>query len=152
MAGLALADRTGVRIRERYQPIRDHPVAGKALVGLGQQPLGRRDRLLQLADQPAQPPITRPAGTCPAGVGRHRLHLPQGVPGDRRDLAGEPVHLAHRYPGAPPQGAGQLLHATPGRPAPVAEPGPAGRPTALDAADQPTELADRVLQQVGVGG
>jgi hypothetical protein len=34
--GLALADRAGVRVRKRHQPIGDHPIAGKALVGLGQ--------------------------------------------------------------------------------------------------------------------
>ena len=27
--------------RKRHQPVRDHPVAGQALVGLGQQPIGR---------------------------------------------------------------------------------------------------------------
>jgi hypothetical protein len=43
------------------------------------------------------------------------------------------------------------LHPPPGGPATVAEPGPAGGTAALDPADQPTQLADRTLQQVGVG-
>jgi hypothetical protein len=105
---LALADRPGVRITQAHQPIRDHPVAGQPLVGLGQQPPGGGDRLLQLTDQPTQPPITRPAGTCPAGGARYHLHVPQGVPRDPGDLGGEPVHLRHCHPGAPPQAAGQL--------------------------------------------
>ena len=72
---LALADRAGVRIRERHQPISDHPVAGQPLRGLRQQPLGRTDRLLQLTDPPTQPPVTGSAGQRPAGVARHHLHL-----------------------------------------------------------------------------
>jgi hypothetical protein len=90
-------------------------------------------------------------GTCPAGVTRHHLDLLQGLPGDLSDLGGEPVPLGHRHPGAPPQGAGQLLHPPASGPATVPEPGPAGGTAGLDAADQPTKLADGVLQQVGVG-
>jgi len=53
MLGLALADRAGVGVGQRHQPVGNHPVTGKALVGLDQQPLGRGNRLGQLADQPA---------------------------------------------------------------------------------------------------
>jgi hypothetical protein len=53
-AGAALADRAGVQVRKRHQPVWDHPVTRKPLVGLGQQPLGRGDRRLDLADQAAR--------------------------------------------------------------------------------------------------
>jgi hypothetical protein len=151
LAGLALADGAGVGVAQAHQPVGDHPVAGQPLVGLGQQPPGRRDRLGQLLDQPTQPPIAGSTPQRPPGIVCHRLHLLQGVPRDLSDLAGEPVDLGHRYLGAPAQGPGQPFHPPPSRPASIAEPGPAGRPTALDPADQPTELADRTLQQIGVG-
>jgi hypothetical protein len=150
--GLALADRAGVRVGQRHQPIGNHAVTGQPLVGLGQQPPGRGDRLLQLTDQPTQPPVARSTGQRPAGVARHHLHLLQGVPGDLSDLAGQPVHLTHCHPGAPAQRASQLLEPPARRPTPVPEPGPAGDAASLDAAHQPTDLAHRLLQQVGVGG
>ena len=86
-----------------------------------------------------------------AGVARHHLHFPQGVPGDPGDLAGEPIHLAHRHPGPPPQRPGQLLHPPASRPAAVAESGPADGTAALDAPHQPTQLAHGLLQQIRVG-
>jgi hypothetical protein len=147
----ALADGAGIRVRQRHQPIRNHPIPGQPLIGLGQQPLGGRDRLLKLAGQPPEPPIAGSAHKRPPGVARHYLHLLQGVPCDRRDLTGQPVHLGHRHPGAPPQRPSELLHPPPSGTTAVAEPGPAGRPAGLDPADQPTQLAHRVLQQVGVG-
>jgi len=52
MLGLALADRASIRVGKAHQPISDHPIAAKPLLGLPQQPLGLADRLLQLADQP----------------------------------------------------------------------------------------------------
>jgi hypothetical protein len=149
--GLALADRPGVRIAQADQPIGDHPVARKPLIGLPQQPTGEPDRLLQLTHQPPKPPIVGSAATRPAGVADHRLHLAQGLPGQPGDLAGQPVHLDHRLPTTTAQRMRQLPHPPPRRPAPIPEPGPAGRPTTLDAPHQPTQLAHRLLQQVGVG-
>ena len=96
MLRLALADRPSIRIAKAHQPISDHPIAAKPLLGLPQQPLGLADRLLQLADQPPKPPIawsTRPGA---AGVATHHLDLTQGLAGNPSDLGGEPVHLGHR--------------------------------------------------------
>jgi hypothetical protein len=129
---LVLADRAGVRVGQRHQPVGNDPVTGQPLVGLGQQPLGRGHRLLEFADQPTQPPIARSASQATTGVARHHLHLPQGVPRDRRDLAGEPIHLRHRHLAPPPQRPGQLLHPPPSRASSIAKRGPAGRPSGLD--------------------
>jgi hypothetical protein len=54
-------------------------------------------------------------------------------------------------PGPPPQRARQLFHPPASRPATVAEPGPADGTAALDTPHQPTDLAHRPLQQIGVG-
>jgi hypothetical protein len=49
------------------------------------------------------------------------------------------------------QRLGELPHPPPGRPTTVTKRGPGGRTPRLDPPHQPTELPDRVLQQVGVG-
>ncbi len=75
-ARLTLADRPGIRIRQRHHSIRDAAVAGKPLVGLPQQPPGERDGLVELAGQPRQPAV---AGSMGAGA--------VGGAVDRGDLA-----------------------------------------------------------------
>jgi hypothetical protein len=53
---------------------------------------------LQLADQPAKPPVTASAHQGAAGVARHRLDLSERPPGNRRDLTGQPVDFRRRHP------------------------------------------------------
>jgi hypothetical protein len=67
------------------------------------------------------------------------------------DLAGEPIDLTHRHPGTPPQGPGQLPHPPPGRTTTITIGSAAGRATRLNMAHQPTEFADRLLEQIRVG-
>jgi hypothetical protein len=75
-------------------------VAGQPLVGLGQQPPGQDDGLLELAGQPCKPAIAWAVGQHPVGAALHGSDLAEGLPGDRGDLGGEPVDLAHRHAGA----------------------------------------------------
>jgi hypothetical protein len=120
--------------------------------------------LLQPLDQPSQATVVRPLGTRPPGVAGDLLGLRHGPPGNGRDLGGEPVDLGGGLPGAPPQGLGDLPEPASGcagavakrraggRAGAVPEPRAGGGAAPADAADQPAERADRVLQQVGVGG
>ena len=119
LAGLALADRPGVRVGQRNQPVADDPVAGKPLTGLREQPMALGGRLVQPGHKPAQPPVLGPLAQGAAGVARHPLRLRERPPGNRGDLGGEPVNLRGRLPGAPPQGLGDLLEPPPGRVGPV---------------------------------
>ena len=100
---LAFADRAGVGVGKREQPVSDHPVAGNALAGLVQQPVGLGSGLRQPGDQPSQPAVTGTLAKRPAGVAGDPFGLGQGASGDGRDLGGEPVDLGGRLPGAPPR-------------------------------------------------
>jgi len=150
-AGLALADRAGIRISQRHHSVRDAAVAGKPLVGLVKQPPGKRDGLVELAGQPRQPAVAGSAGGGAVGGTLDRGDLAQGLPGDPGDLGGEPVDLVHGDAGAPPQGLGELAHPAPGRAAAVPKRGPTRSAARLEAPHQPADRAHRLLQQVGVG-
>jgi hypothetical protein len=150
-ARLILADRPGVRIRQRHHSIRDAAVAGKPLVGLPQQPPGERDGLVELAGQPRQPAVAGSMGAGAVGGAVDRGDLAQGLPGDGGDLRGEPVDLAHGHAGAPPQRVGELAQPASGRAAAVPKRGPTRSAACLEAPHQPAEGAHRLLEQVGVG-
>ena len=151
-ARLAFADRAGVRVGKRHQPVGDHPVAGQPLPGLVQQPMGCGRGLRQPGHQPSQATVVGPLGTRPTGVAGDLLGLRHTSPGNGGDFGGEPVDLGGGLPGASPQGPGDLLEPASGGAGAVAERGMGGRAARADMADQPAEGAHGVLEQVGVGG
>jgi len=143
-----------VRVGQGDHAVGDGALAGQPLGGLGQQPPGAPDRGVQVGGQSSQPPVCWPAAQHPANGTRDGLCVPEAVAGEPGDLGGELVDLRHRDAG-PAQHLAELVQPPFGGAAavaePVPEPDPGRRSARPDPADQPTELADRVLQQVGIG-
>ena len=102
------------------------------------------DRLLVLADQPTQPANARRAWPLPPAPA-------SGLPGDGRDLAGEPIHLPIATPVRRRRVRAGCFIRRPARPDPGSGTRSGWRTPGLDPADQPTQLAHRAFQQVGVG-
>jgi hypothetical protein len=140
LVGLALADRAGVRVAQRHQPVGDHPVTGQPLPGLVQQPTGCGRGLHQPGHQPSQPAVVGPFGPRPAGVAGDLLGLDHGAPGDGPDLGGEPVDLGGDPSGASPQGPGDLPEPPARGAGAVAKRRAGGRAALLGLADQPTRV------------
>lgn len=114
--------------------------------------MGGGGGLGQPGDQPSEPPVSGPLGSCSTSVAGQVLGLGQGLAGDHSDLGGEPVDLHLGLPGAPPQRPSALLEAPPGQVGAIPIGRAAGRAALLDPPGQPAEGAHRMLQQVGVGG
>jgi hypothetical protein len=68
MPGLALANRAGVRVRQRHQPVGITRSPAGLLVSLGQQLPGVGDRLGQLTRQSGKPPVIGSTAKRPAGM------------------------------------------------------------------------------------
>jgi hypothetical protein len=85
--------------------------------------------------------LRRPLAQRASGIALDRCHVPQGGASHGGDLTGEPVDLAQRLAGAPPQRSRDLLQTAPRGPAAIMEVGAPGCPGRLDPLHQPAQLA-----------